>query len=222
MKTTVLVYTRVSTLEQGRSQLGVEAQREVIERYASQQGYEIADLAVEIASAKGTDLQHRPVLQETLERARKLGCKVLVAKLDRLSRDVAFIARLMSERVPFEVAELGPDVDPFMLHIWAAMAEKERRLISERTKAALAAKRARGEPLGNQANLEAYRGAAVRTLKSRALVEIEPYRMVLTELAGESLRVIASRLNERMVKTPRGGTWHPQQIARALQRLQLP
>ena len=118
---TVIAYLRVSTAEQGDSRLGLEGQRKAIEQYANQRGYEIDHIAEEIASGKGATLQHRPILQETLEHARKVNCRVLVAKLDRLSRDVAFIATLMSERVPFEVTELGPDVDPFMLHIHAAV-----------------------------------------------------------------------------------------------------
>jgi DNA invertase Pin-like site-specific DNA recombinase len=91
--------------------------------------------------------ERRPELATALADAKRRKCPVLVAKLDRLSRDVAFIAGLMAQRVPFIVAELGPDADPFMLHIYAALAEKERRLISARTKAALGAAKARGQRL---------------------------------------------------------------------------
>ena len=96
---------------------------------------------VEIETGKGADaLDRRPELSAALAQARKAKCPILVAKLDRLSRDVHFISGLMAHRVPFIVAELGADADPFMLHLYAALAEKERSLISARTKAALAAK----------------------------------------------------------------------------------
>src|SRR5678816_3663350 len=98
-----------------------------------------------------------------MAQASLFGCPVIVAKLDRLSRDVAFISGLMAKRVPFVVAELGPDVDPFMLHLYAALAEKERRLISERTKAALAAAKARGVKLGNPNGAAAIRRAGKGT-----------------------------------------------------------
>jgi len=108
----------------------------------------------EVETGKGSDaLERRPVLREALAEARKAKASIVVAKLDRLSRDVHFISGLMAQRVPFIVAELGADTDPFMLHIYAALAEKERRLISERTRAALAAKKAQGEQLGNRKNL---------------------------------------------------------------------
>ena len=109
---------------------------------------------VEAETGKGSDaLDRRPQLAAALAAAKAAKCSVVVAKLDRLSRDVAFVAGLMAQRVPFIVAELGRDADPFMLHLYAALAEKERRLISERTKAALAAKKAMGATLGNPHNL---------------------------------------------------------------------
>ena len=108
---------------------------------------------VEAETGKGSDaLDRRPQLAAALSAARAAKCPVIVSKLDRLSRDVAFISGLMAQRVPFIVAELGADADPFMLHLYAALAEKERRLISERTKAALAAKKASGSRLGNPTN----------------------------------------------------------------------
>ena len=102
---------------------------------------ELTDEFVEVETGKGADaLDRRPQLAAALAVGRQKNCPVIVAKLDRLSRDVAFIAGLMAQRVPFIVAELGADADPFMLHIYAALAEKERRLISERTRAALTAR----------------------------------------------------------------------------------
>jgi DNA invertase Pin-like site-specific DNA recombinase len=110
----------------------------------------IAAEFIEFESGKGADaLERRPQLAAALAVAQASKCCVLIAKLDRLSRDVAFVAGLMVQRVLFIVAELGRDADPFMLHLYAALAEKERRLIAERTKAALAAKRAAGATLGN-------------------------------------------------------------------------
>lgn len=120
---------------------------------------------VEAETGKGSDaLDRRPQLAAALAAAKASKCSVVVAKLDRLSRDVAFVAGLMAQRVPFIVAELGRDADPFMLHLYAALAEKELRLIAERTKAALAAKRATGARLGNLINLAEAGSAGRATL----------------------------------------------------------
>src|SRR4051794_9720922 len=130
----LVAYYRVSTARQGRSGLGLQAQRAAVTRFAEAEGRTIAAEYSEAESGKGADaLDHRQALSNALKEARRRRCPVVVAKLDRLSRDVAFISGLMSQRVPFVVAELGADVDPFMLHIYAAMAEKEHRLISDRT-----------------------------------------------------------------------------------------
>ena len=150
-----VAYLRVSTQRQQRSGLGIEAQRAAIERFAAAEGLTIISEYVEAETGKGADaLDRRPQLAAALAAARAAKCFVLVSKLDRLSRDVAFVAGLMAQRVPFIVAELGRDADPFMLHLFAALAEKERRLISERTRAALQAKKAAGARLGNWTNLE--------------------------------------------------------------------
>lgn len=134
-------YLRVSTHKQGRSGLGIGAQRNAIDRFAEAEGYTVAEWFTEIETGKGFDaLERRPKLREALAAARKLKCPILVSKLDRLSRDVAFVAGLMAQRVPFIVTELGADADPFMLHIYAALAKKERNMIAARTRAALAAK----------------------------------------------------------------------------------
>ena len=146
----IIAYCRVSTDRQGKSGLGLEAQRVAIARFADTNGFAIVREEIEVETGKGADaLDRRPKLKSALELAKKHKCSIIVAKLDRLSRDVHFISGLMTKRVPFIVAELGPEVDPFMLHIYAAVAEKERALISERTKAALAAAKARGVKLGN-------------------------------------------------------------------------
>src|ERR1700675_299005 len=131
-----IAYVRVSTRGQGKSGLGLEAQGEAIARFAAQEGFHIVHSFAEIETGKGGDaLDRRPKL---------------AAALDRLSRDVHFISGLMQHRTPFIVAELGADTDPFMLHIYAALAEKERRLISQRTREGLAAARRRGKTLGGR------------------------------------------------------------------------
>jgi DNA invertase Pin-like site-specific DNA recombinase len=169
---------------------------------------------LEIESGKGADaLNFRPKLAAALAEARKQKCSVVVAKLDRLSRDVAFVAGLMSQRVPFIVAELGADADPFMLHIYAALAEKERRMISARTRAALKAAKARGVVLGN-------RQQAARN-RELAQAEAEQLRPVLTELKHMSSRQIAAKLTLRGVPTPRGGKWQSPTVLRVIDRLEL-
>jgi DNA invertase Pin-like site-specific DNA recombinase len=148
-----VAYYRVSTARQGRSGLGIEAQRAAVARFAESEDLTLTAEFVEAETGKGADaLDRRPQLAAALAAGKAGKCPVIVAKLDRLSRDVAFIAGLMAQQVPFIVAELGADADPFMLHIYAALAEKERRLISERTKAALAACKAQGARLGNRSN----------------------------------------------------------------------
>ena len=149
-----VAYLRVSTRQQHRSGLGIEAQRATIARFAQAENIQIIAEYVEAETGKGADaLDRRPQLATALAAAKAAKCCVLVSKLDRLSRDVAFVSGLMAQRVPFIVAELGRDADPFMLHLYAALAEKERRLISERTKAALAIRKANGGNLGNPINI---------------------------------------------------------------------
>ena len=124
-------HVRVSTSRQGRrSGLGIEAQREALARFAEAEGFELTQVYVEVETGKGADaLDRRPELSAALAEARRQRCPVAVAKLDRLSRDVHFISGLVAHRVPFLVAELGADVDPFVLHLFAALAQKERAMI---------------------------------------------------------------------------------------------
>src|SRR5208337_3367362 len=148
----LVAYYRVSTREQGVSGLGIDAQRAAVARFAEAEGFEIVAEFTEIETGKGSDaLDRRPQLAAALAEARRNGkhCPIAVAKLDRLSRDVHFISGLMAHKTPFLVADLGPDVEPFLLHLYAALAEKERAVISQRTRAALAAAKARGQALGN-------------------------------------------------------------------------
>src|SRR4029077_1308884 len=120
--------------KQGKSGLGIEAQKQALERFAAAEGFELGRVCVEVETGKGSDaIDRRPQLAAALKEARRQRCSIVVAKLDRLSRDVHFISGLMVHRVPFLVADLGPDVDPFILHLFAALAQKERALISKRT-----------------------------------------------------------------------------------------
>ena len=135
--------------DRSNQDFGLEAQQETVARFAAAEGYGILQTFTEIETGKGADaLERRPHLAAALKSAKKHDAPVIVAKLDRLSRDVHFISGLMRHRTPFIVAELGADCDPFMLHIYAALAEKERKLISRLTKDALAAKKAQGAKLG--------------------------------------------------------------------------
>ena len=216
----IVAYIRVSTSQQGRSGLGIEAQRDALARFAKEAGYEIAAEFVEIETGKGSDaLDRRAQLAAALGKARALRCPV-AAKLDRLSRDVHFISGLMAHRVAFVVAELGPDVDPFVLHLYAALAEKERALISGRTKSALAAAKAKGVKLGNP-RLEVARGQAVAAIKAeadRAAGNVLPIIAEIRKSGATTLRAIAEALNARGVPTPRGGRWHAMSVRNALAR----
>ena len=127
MSKPLVAYYRVSTREQGRSGLGIDAQRAAVVRFAEAEGFEVAAEFTEVETGKGADaLDRRPKLAAALAEARSHGkhCPVAVAKLDRLSRDVHFVSGLMAHNVPFLVAELGTDADPFMLHLFAALARK--------------------------------------------------------------------------------------------------
>ena len=218
----IVAYHRVSTERQGRSGLGLQAQAERCAAFAAQNGFVVAEAFTEVETGKGSDaLDRRPQLAAALAAARRLHCPVLVAKLDRLSRDVHFVAGLMVQRVPFLVAELGADVDPFMLHVYAALAEKERRMVSERTRAALAMRKGQGARLGNRANLAAAQalGAARTAEAARRFAEnAAPVIRQVQESGVASLRGIAAVLNARGVRTARGGRWAATQVSAVLSR----
>lgn len=218
-------YLRVSTARQGKSGLGLEAQRAAVKRFTEAEGLNVVGEFVEVETGKGADaLDRRPQLRAALAAAKLAGGAVVVAKLDRLSRDVAFIAGLMAQKVPFVVAELGADADPFMLHLYAALAEKERSLISTRTRDALRAARDRGVALGG------WRGgpivdqrlgaAAVRRAADDFALALAP--MLLPMRAdGMSLAAIASALQGKNIKTARGGgMWTSAGVRNLLSRLQ--
>jgi DNA invertase Pin-like site-specific DNA recombinase len=217
----LITYIRVSTSQQGRSGLGIEAQRHALSQFVQAEGFEVTREFVEIETGKGADaMDRRPQLKAALAAARKQRCHVAVAKLDRLSRDVHFISGLMSHKVPFLVAELGPDVDPFVLHLFAALAEKERALISTRTRQALAAAKARGVALGNP-KLHVARSSAVSAVRAEAdryAANILPIIREAQKAGATTLREIAEALNARGIATARGGQWHAKSVSNILER----
>ena len=219
-----VAYLRVSTRQQQRSGLGIEAQRATIARFAEAENLTIIAEYVEAETGKGADaLDRRPNLAAALAAAKTAKCCVLVSKLDRLSRDVAFVAGLMAQRVPFIVAELGRDADPFMLHLYAALAEKERRLISERTKAALAIRKAEGGKLGNRSNIREAGDIGRASLVAEADNQARSLLPLLRTLRAEgaiSIGAITRSLNDRKIPTARGSRWHVSSVANLLARSQ--
>ncbi len=208
----VVAYYRVSTQKQGRSGLGLEAQRAAVLRFVEAEGLKLLAEFTEVETGKGADaLDRRPQLAAAMRAAKKQDATVVVAKLDRLSRDVAFISSLMARKVPFVTVELGTQADPFMLHIYAALAEQERRMISQRTKAALKAAKARGSRIGTPDYGKHNRQAAAK----RAF-ELKP---IFIELAELSARQIALELNRRKVTTPTGRPWSSKTVIRVQARL---
>jgi DNA invertase Pin-like site-specific DNA recombinase len=217
----IVTYVRVSTSGQGRSGLGIEAQRHTLSQFAKAEGFEVVREFVEVETGKGSDaLDRRPQLKAALAAARKLKCHVAVAKLDRLSRDVHFISGLMAHKVPFLVAELGPDIDPFVLHLFAALAEKERSLISTRTRQALTAAKARGVVLGGPRLPEARKKAvkAVKAEADRYAANVLPIIREAQKAGATTLREIAQALNARGIATARGGQWHATSVKNVLER----
>lgn len=226
--TTAIGYVRVSTSAQGRSGLGLEAQRAAIARFAKAEGMDVTQVYEEIETGSGADaLDRRPQLAAALKAARKAKAPVLVAKLDRLSRDVHFISGLMSHRVEFVVCELGRQSDPFVLHLYAALAEKERAMISARTKAGLAAAKARGTKLGmsarNKNEVRKIAASGARANRAAAIDRIETIRWAVeAALAGNaSLRAASGLLNDRGIASPGGGRWHAPSLLKAARRLGL-
>ena len=217
----IAYYYRVSPQRQGRSGLGVDAQRARVEQFTDAENLQLVAEYVEVETGKGSDaLDRRPRLAAALAQARRERCPV-VAKLDRLSRDVAFISGFMAQRVPFVVAELGTNADPFMLHLYAALAEKERRLISERTKAALAARKAQGAKLGNPSDPAEAASLGRRTCIAEAdrfAGSVMPIVEGLQRSGITSYRGIAQALNVRGIRTARGGTWQVSNVRNVIAR----
>jgi DNA invertase Pin-like site-specific DNA recombinase len=222
LPTKAVAYIRVSTAQQGRSGLGIEAQRDAIQRFAAAEGLELLAEFVEIETGKGSDaLDRRLQLSAALSAARRADCPVIVSKLDRLSRDVAFIAGLMAQRVPFMVADLGSNPDPFMLHLWAALAEKERNVIAQRTRDALAQAKANGKQLGNRTNLAEAQAIGRQVVADQAQQRAENILPVIREIQGagcSTLREIAEVLNQRGIQTARGAEWTAMAVKRVMDR----
>jgi DNA invertase Pin-like site-specific DNA recombinase len=222
-----VAYTRVSTQKQGRSGLGLEAQQAAIRAFAEREGIEIAQWFGEVETGKGSDaLERRPQLAAALSAGKAMRAPVLVSKLDRLSRDVHFISGLMSERVEFIVTELGRQTDPFVLHLFAALAEKERHLISERTKAGLAAARRRGVRLGNpqlRAGKPSYAARARQAQADEAdrrAVQLHQIVSDATAAGKRTLQEIADHLNALGIPTARGAKWSAMTVLRLQRRLE--
>ncbi|MQB04040.1 DNA invertase [Agrobacterium tumefaciens] len=212
-----VVYTRVSTADQGKSGLGLEAQERDIELFLStyhsdETPYELLAEFRDVQSGKDDD---RPELAKALTLARKEKAELLVAKLDRLSRDVAFIAQTMKQAT-IRVASM-PHADNFQLHIYAALAEQEREFISKRTKAALKVASDHGVKLGGLRDKTMQRNVAIQAKANREAKKliklIGPMRQ-----GGKSLGAIAEALNGMSVPTSRGGSWTAMQVSRVLDR----
>lgn len=199
-------YLRVSTDKQGERGYGVEAQRRVVADFVGEEGV-IAEF-LEVESGKRHD--NRPQLAAALAFARKHKARLVIAKLDRLARNVAFIASLMEEKVDFVCCDM-PSATPFMLHIYAAVAEEERRMISNRTKAALKVAKSRGVVLGNAEQAAANKAAGIS--RAQAISE------TLRDLSALSARAAAAALNDRAVATATGRPWSAKTVGRARARL---
>lgn len=213
--TRFVTYLRVSTARQGESGLGLDAQRATVEAFARQSGGQIIAQHVEVESGKRSD---RPELAKALQAARKAKATLLIAKLDRLARNVAFISAMMDAGVDFVACD-QPFASRLTLHILAAVAEDEARRISERTKAALKAAKARGTKLGSP--IAAQTVAQARAAKSAYALKANATTLaVVREIQAsgiETLTGIARTLQARGVRTPRGRIdWQPVQVARLL------
>jgi DNA invertase Pin-like site-specific DNA recombinase len=221
----IVGYQRVSTKGQGESGLGLEGQEVAIKTYAQQTGGKAVAMYTEVESGKLAD---RPELARALAHARRSKATLVVAKLDRLARNVAFLSALMDSKVPFVACD-NPHANRLTLHILAAVAEAEAKAISDRTKAALAAYKARGGKLGAELpqcrNLTAE--ARVKGIRKAGEMNARAAEEAYSDLMptvksmkaeGLSLRAIAERLNAEGQTTRRGRPWNQVQVARVLQR----
>ena len=215
-----VAYYRVSTQKQGKSGLGLEAQRKMVADYVTGNSGELVAEYTEIESGK---LDNRPELMAAMKHADLVGVKLLVGKLDRLSRDLHFITSLQKSKVDFAVCDL-PGCDSFTIHLYGALAQKERELISARTKAGLSAATARGVKLGTNnlppemVNEASAMGVAV--IKHNADSFAAKVLPVITALheQGKSLRNIAAELDRLGVQTARGKSWTPTSVKNVLDR----
>ncbi len=206
-----VAYFRVSTQRQGTSGLGLEAQRKAVIDYINGNGSKVLAEYTEVESGKRWS---RPELGKALAHCKKHRATLVIAKLDRLARNVHFISGLIESRVDFVAVDM-PEADRAFLQMAAVFAEWEGRKISERTKAALAAAKTRGVKLGVTGKERARENRSAANAFARKL------RPVIKGLAGEgitSVRKVTEALNERGIETPRGGRWHPTGVARLLAR----
>lgn len=212
-----VIYTRVSTKEQGRTGLGLDAQQRDIQLFLTNYSEVPWDIVGRFEDVQSGGDDDRPQLRAALEQCRRTGAELLVAKLDRLSRKVSFIAQLMDDpKVRLRVATM-PQADKFQLHIYAALAEQERDFISARTKAALKAAKARGTTLGGLRDATMRRNAAIQ---QRAVGEAQKLLHTIGPMrdAGQTLEAIAAALDRLGVATSRGGKWTAKQVSRVLER----
>jgi DNA invertase Pin-like site-specific DNA recombinase len=213
-------YLRVSTQRQGRSGLGLEAQRKVVTDYLNGGRWELMQELIEVESGKSNN---RPKLAEALRLCRVYNATLLVAKIDRLARNVAFVSALMEAKVRFVAVDL-PEANELTVHIMAAMAEHEGKAISARTKAALAAAKARGVKLGGyrwdigsiSAKARALGLKARRAKAALWAADLLPVVRDIQSNGATSLHRIAAVLNERSIPTMRGGQWTAVQVQRLL------
>lgn len=219
-----VLYFRVSTTAQGRSALGLAAQRTAVEQFCETRGCEVLAEFTEVESGNRND---RPQLAKAIHRAQVTGATLVIAKLDRLSRNAAFLLQLQDSGVRFIAADM-PDACHLTVGILALVAQQEREAISARTKAALAAAKERGQRLGNPNGAEALlraakgNGAAVEAIKAAAdehAAKLQPVVDELRERGITSLAGIARELNQMQMRTPRGGMWHPSSVRNLLARL---
>jgi DNA invertase Pin-like site-specific DNA recombinase len=210
-------YLRVSTDKQGESGLGIEAQRKAVETYLNGGSWTLAQEFVEVESGKRSN--NRPQLAAALAACKKLKAKLVVAKLDRLARNVAFISKLMESGVEFVACDF-PHANKLTIHILAAVAEHERELISSRTKAALAAAKERGKKLGGpkQALAAKLGAAANKEAADRFAANALPIIRQVQASGVTTLRGIAGALTARGIPTPRGREWSAPQVANVLKR----
>lgn len=221
----IVTYLRVSTARQGSSGLGLEAQRNAIQAYATARSAGIVQEFVEVESGKNNQ---RPQLAAALHLAKVTGSTLIIAKLDRLSRNAAFLLALRDSGVKFVAADM-PDANELTVGIMALVAQQEREAISKRTTEALQAARARGQKLGNPNGAAALQRAAkgnadaVSTIKAKAdsyAADLKPIIQDITSKGIVSLGGIAKALNDRHISTARGGQWHKATVSNLLSRLE--
>lgn len=214
MQKQYLSYLRVSTNKQGEFGLGIEAQREAVRRYVGQAGGVLLDEQVEVESGSVSD---RPVLLQTIAECRRRKATLVVARLDRLSRSVAFLSSLMEAKVDF-VAVDAPFANPLILHILSAVAEHERKMIAERTRAAMQAAKARGVIFGVNGRKLADRHLA--EAKTFAETMRLPINAAMTQGAA-TLQELADRLNYGGHRSREGTRWSTGTVSRVMKRLDL-